>query len=306
MRAEPAIGRVLALLRNALYLECDDGRIICIVDGEIDGPLTLRVADLTPLRSALTSHPGVTFKATREALYIEGVPPIVWADTPCWSPQLPSEVGSASERLRASHTLTRLIEDIGKSEGCAPFIAQLVGAWSVATHAMPLQDVPPDALLSRFIRSFNKAHNAMLRGDYEETANALVALIGLGPGLTPSGDDLVAGVVAALVWQARLGCVPGELVQRLTEAISAVASSRTNRISARLLWHACEGVLYAPAMDLGAVLLSGNIDDLVSSATRLFSIGNTTGIDLAAGLLMGIESGAIDYTGQGRLTRIKK
>jgi hypothetical protein len=63
-------------------------------------------------------------------------------------------------------------------------------------------------------------------------------------------------------------------------------------------------------MDLSAALLSGNIDAISQPATSLFSIGNTTGIDLAAGLvmgaLMGIESGAIDYTGQGRLTLTKK
>jgi len=166
---------------------------------------------------------------------------------------------------------------------------------------MPLQAVPSDALSSRLIRSFNEARDAILRGDYEGIANALIALIGLGPGLTPSGDDLVGGVVACLVWQAHLGCIPGELAHRLIEAVRAVAPTRTTRISARLLWHACEGSLYVPAMGLGAALLSGIIDAIGQPATRLFSIGNTTGIDLATGLVIGalisIESGIVDYNG---------
>lgn len=301
MRAEPVTGHLLAVLRNAIYLESDDGRIICIVDGEIDGPLTLRVADLTPLRSVLASRPGGTFKATREALYIPGAVPLLWADTPRWLPQLPQEVGPASERLRAAQTLARLIEDVGRLEGCAPFIAQLIGAW----RAMPLQQkVPSDALSSRIVRCLHEARDAIQRADYEESAHALVALIGLGPGLTPSGDDLVAGVIASLVWQARLGCVPGELASGIVEAIRAVAPTRTNRISTRLLWYACEGILYRPAMELGVALLSGNVDAIASPAAILFSIGNTTGIDLAAGLvigaLMGIESDTIAYTGKGR------
>lgn len=123
--------------------------------------------------------------------------------------------------------------------------------------------------------------------NYAKAASALVGMLGLGPGLTPSGDDLLAGIVAALVWQARLGSGQPHLARSLANAIKCTASRVTNHISARFLWHACEGVLYAPAFDVGAALLSGDTAGVKAALPRLLTVGHTTGADLAAGLLVG-------------------
>ena len=117
-------------------------------------------------------------------------------------------------------------------------------------------------------------------------AEALVSLIGLGSGLTPSGDDVVSGIMAVLVWHARLGALDNDALRVIAAKVLG-AAAKTNSISARLLHHAGEGVLYAPAMELGAALLAGEAVGVREPARRLFSIGNTSGTDLATGLLVG-------------------
>jgi hypothetical protein len=137
----------------------------------------------------------------------------------------------------------------------------------------------------------NKALEAAYAGDYAAVGDDLLILIGLGPGLTPSGDDLVAGLAASLVWQARIGCIPAELARQVVQVVREAAPASTNRISARLLWYACEGVLYAPAMKLGEAMLSGDTGAMLRSGKHLSSIGHTTGLDLSVGLLTGMLLG---------------
>ncbi len=66
-----------------------------------------------------------------------------------------------------------------------------------------------------------------------------VRLAGRGGGLTPSGDDVLAGFAAGLVlWHGR---------SLEAARLAAVAAPRTTRLSATLLWHAALGQLPEPA-----------------------------------------------------------
>jgi hypothetical protein len=73
------------------------------------------------------------------------------------------------------------------------------------------------------------------------------ALIGLGPGLTPEGDDLIAG--AAAVIYACAGAAGWSVSQRqawLDAVAPAVLRRRTTPVSAALLEHAVRGAAVKP------------------------------------------------------------
>lgn len=119
-------------------------------------------------------------------------------------------------------------------------------------------------------------------------AEAAAALVGLGPGLTPAGDDVLAGAVAALavfgpaVDNRRAGA-PSRLA-----ALAAAAAERaqvTTRLAADLTRHAAAGALAEPA----AAVCRALADDgpLEPAVERLLAIGHTSGRDLAEGLLVG-------------------
>jgi hypothetical protein len=255
-------GRVLAVLRNALYLESAGGYVVAIVDEHAeDGPLTIRIHNLPALLGAISPHPGATFRATERAIEIQGLAHVRWAGKP-WVPHLPRRVGEGAAILVACDALAQII-------------------------AIP--EVEPVAL--RLTARLAEFHHTMMEDRIPRAIEAISGLLGLGPGLTPSGDDIAMGLLASLVWQARLGSVSDRLVCSLAGAVREVAPSRTNRISARLLYYAGEGVLYAPALELGEALLAGEPSMLHDTARRLCSIGNTTGVDVATGLLAGITLG---------------
>ena len=112
----------------------------------------------------------------------------------------------------------------------------------------------------------------------------LCGMVGLGEGLTPMGDDLVMGVLAGMMWLAEAGKLDRGWVDGVVEHVRGVAGEATNKISERLLWYAGEGVLYAPAMELGVALLAGDVNKVDDAARRLLAIGHSTGYGVGIGM----------------------
>lgn len=112
-------------------------------------------------------------------------------------------------------------------------------------------------------------------------AYAADQLVGLGPGLTPSGDDLLAGTLAAL----RLLGGDAAFTTALADHVSTVGARRTTALSATLLRLAGRGEV---AAEVGQVIRAlngqGSLDE---AAGRLYAIGHCSGADLAQGLLIG-------------------
>jgi hypothetical protein len=121
--------------------------------------------------------------------------------------------------------------------------------------------------------------NAACRtGDPDRITEAGPPLVGLGPGLTPSGDDLLAGVLFGL---RALGSI------RIADALAApvlAATARTTPISAALLHCAAAGL---PCGEAAGLLLAVTADsDVPEAAERVRRLGHTSGADLARGLIL--------------------
>ena len=108
-------------------------------------------------------------------------------------------------------------------------------------------------------------------------ADRVLGLLGRGPGLTPSGDDVLAGLLLG----ARAFATP---VDGLAEAIDAHADSRTTTLSAQLLRHALRGECVPELRELIAALPDPYRVD--ASLEALLRVGHTSGAALARGVLM--------------------
>jgi hypothetical protein len=94
---------------------------------------------------------------------------------------------------------------------------------------------------------------ALRERDFDAAARAAGRLIGLGGGLTPEGDDVLAATAAVVV--AVAGAVELEHADRFVAAlVPADAAARTTALSATLLALAAEGRIVEPVhrlLDLG-------------------------------------------------------
>lgn len=120
--------------------------------------------------------------------------------------------------------------------------------------------------------------------DLEGLKRAVAAMIGLGVGLTPSGDDFLVGLLLAL----SVG-LPGRMEPVLEELRAHIRrfSDGTNDISRQYLFCACRGEY---GLRLHELLQAGAEGKGIRTALeKTAEIGHSSGVDTLNGLLAGIK-----------------
>jgi hypothetical protein len=145
----------------------------------------------------------------------------------------------------------------------------------------------PSATLEWSTRTIPAFLRAIRDFRLDDAMTAMGSVIGLGPGLTPSGDDFLVGYLAGL-W-CKAGNSPPRM--RFLTALGSElfqAARRTNDISCAYLRSAAKGHVSEPLATLAQQL--NRADDLVRLRTATqaaLHIGHTSGTDGVLGLLLG-------------------
>ena len=185
-------------------------------------------------------------------------------------------------------TITRLPPVSGSPAQCAHAAAQLLRRTSAALTSAnrggfsPLftkRDLPcTDPILSIAQTAVQQSVHFCQARDWSACAHSLLSLLGLGIGLTPSGDDFLCGFLAGLAWA---GAWEHPLCVSLRRGISLHLSD-TNVISAAFLRCAADGNFSVPLLQfLSAV---HHPAALARAAEALAQVGHSSGMDSLAGL----------------------
>ncbi len=143
-------------------------------------------------------------------------------------------------------------------------------------------DNPDGAFDRELALRFRSAMERLTAGDLE---GATTMLRGLGRGLTPSGDDFLAGFLLGLHGLQQATCTDlGEERRRIH--CSAITM---NEFSAGLLRHAYQGRCHAPAKFLLETLFDGPTDRIAVATRRLAAVGASSGADLGVGIAWAIR-----------------
>lgn len=110
-------------------------------------------------------------------------------------------------------------------------------------------------------------------------ANEAGGLVGLGPGLTPSGDDYLGGVLMGLRWIGRAQQADS-LWRWLEPRLTA-----TSAISAAHLAAAAQGEAHAALHRVLEDLAAWQTPDLLPALLELDAVGHTSGWDALAGVV---------------------
>lgn len=191
---------------------------------------------------------------------------------PAWSPAPGPTDPCAAAALR--HGAARLAAAAAALGEPAGFGARLVGK--------PLQ-FP----LTRAAGGADDLAAACAADDPAAAAAAAVGLLGLGSGLTPSGDDFVGGAFFARALLARAGGSDAPGWRAAAEAVRVAAARATHPVSAALLGDLLDGEAWAPIHALCDALASGDDAAARDAARRLLGLGHSSGWDVLAGLVAG-------------------
>jgi hypothetical protein len=253
LRAAGGDTRVLAPLSASIYVEAG-GEILWLGPdhGTVHGRAIHVEADLADLACL-----------AGDTLRVRHGPLNPWQPGP-----LPTRVGhleAAAARLAAD------LAGLGTPRG--------FGAWLVGAAL----EFPLDAARTRA----DALAGACAADDAGRAADVAVELLGLGSGLTPSGDDLVGGAFFARALLARAGACDTAAWGAAAAVVRAAAPQRTHPISATLLGDLLTGEAWGSMHDLAAALAAADGPAARDSARRLTRLGHSSGWDLLAGFLAG-------------------
>ncbi len=133
---------------------------------------------------------------------------------------------------------------------------------------------------------FDTLRHALARKDLPAFEAAAIRVLGLGPGLTPSGDDLLGGVFFILAHSPRQAWV--KALPAVHAKLRVECATATNVISAALLSDLMDGCGYRVLHDFVAALDGGQAPDIRAAAAALLRLGASSGADLMAGVLLAL------------------
>jgi hypothetical protein len=113
-------------------------------------------------------------------------------------------------------------------------------------------------------------------------------LAGLGPGLTPAGDDFIGGLLAALSFH-HASCGFGPPPEFLAD-LAGEAGTRTSLFSAQMLGGAAQGLVSKETAAWLAAVHHGEMPVIPQATRNIINYGHTSGIDMLCGLITTLES----------------
>lgn len=276
-------GQVLAVLSTTAYLSERDGEILWIAR---EGLPAHRRCLLTAFEAGSICA-GQSFFVQGSGLQIGEEIAIDLDQAEEWEP--PAIQRDQAEPLASvSAGVRRLLAAVpvpGGQEG----LGQAVLLVSAIAHGKMLPAFSRGSLVARALNPLLGLARACLVQDLAQVVRIGRELVGLGSGLTPSGDDFLGGLLFAVHFLKR--AYPTDFPERQEPIFDLIdwAETQTHPISRTILSDLALGHGPEPLHDLIAALFSGqNLSRIMASVVRLVKIGHDTGWDILAGMLTGM------------------
>ena len=208
-----------------------------------------------------------------------------WTDASEWQPSIITGDQATTREIVSMRVrgLFNALQALGSLGGFAQFLPLI------------FLDAPSSPTSSPFVNAAMNPIAAIARacrnGDLTRAIESSRALIGLGQGLTPSGDDFIGGMLFAVRYLK--DSFPGSIDwnQATIDDLLASARDETNAISYTILCDHAAGQSIDALHDLlNTLLIEKKSDELVALAQRVVNLGNTSGWDMLAGALTGMLS----------------
>jgi hypothetical protein len=132
-------------------------------------------------------------------------------------------------------------------------------------------------------RHLTHAVASLLEGKFDDP---VLYWLGRGPGLTPSGDDVLVGMIAALWF---VGEIDSSSLAPLRQLLVNAGIRLTTDISVEYLHYACRGMVAGPLHELLLALDRSDRSATADAVNRLGRYGHTSGMDCLLGVVTGLR-----------------
>ena len=281
-------GKVLARFSKAIYLSSSQNEILWLTAG--DSPMHRRGIKLQGTLPKPAA--GSTYRVHADTLEFEGGFQISLDQLRVWKPERVQSYGRFC-RSEISRTLYESLTSLWvlpspKGFGCLlPEIVRMTGG-----KTKPNIGFSKAPVLQLAWPGVRDTIEALRLQSYEQVLPSAAQIIGLGEGLTPSGDDYLGGLLFAREMLTKsLGDVP-VYQQHDLNSFLAYAKRNTNAISYTILADHAKGYGMETLHQFVYAILGGEPTERIQNLmVRLITVGHSTGWDFLAGALTGMLVG---------------
>lgn len=249
-----------------------EGDVLSIVDHRIgNGPFSLVLepdafpADIETEASLLIFENGLWLGDW----LIDAENAELWEPKPSWG----SLQGKPADQMWAATKIRSLLEQQAQEDSLALLVID-----PAASSALPTR------ILHAAEQNIPLLYAGITANDGPKVSEAAKKLAGLGPGLTPAGDDLLLGAMYGL-WATQ-----GEDARLTAERITRAAVPRTHALSGAWLEAGARGEAAAPWHQLLTAIKTHNDADLEAAVMLILPTGHTSGADALGGFLGLLEA----------------
>jgi len=274
----PLTARVLSVHRSAINLALPDDELVVVGVADLGGlpngvlvreDMDLRAAGIAPGQRATLTSGGIELDAAGFGVDL--------STAVRWCAELPVAGADAGPRWRARSGVARAaarrlaVASATPRSGLVPLLGGRSGGSGRS-----------DLVASRARAALDQLEAAIGELDFDRLPAVARPLIGLGPGLTPSGDDALVGLAAGLH-------ALDHPARRFLRPLAPEAADRTTLVAAALLRHAGAGRFTQRLHELLAALLGDDDDAIEPALERAVAWGATSGLDTLVGVLAGLD-----------------
>ncbi|WP_333651729.1 DUF2877 domain-containing protein [Lacrimispora sp.] len=243
------------------------GRLYCLTSSKIDAAYETAVTSL-PTLEYLNAAPGMPVRFGLWGISFDGELKVTFRSVRTVTLTLPQWPSHAGPLAAALPNCERRLKEQGSPGGMLPDCHAKGFGKALAQSLQSGRAAAEKAVRSKNVQAFLEAAEALL---------------GLGYGLTPSGDDYLSGLLLTLH-------IPGGPLEdwaKIGRTVADVAAVSTTDIGAWELNHAARGMPRQDMVDFLESLFAGD-GAYVPYLDKIISVGSLSGTDIATGLLAGL------------------
>ncbi|MBO9626989.1 MAG: DUF2877 domain-containing protein [Microbacterium sp.] len=290
-RPETVVGAVHSVHDRVVNLRIGDGLIALADDVLDDAPCTVRMPfHMLPRvlqgAEARVGADGILVDADGCRLHARLHGDRGWTPPPASGGRVPVDAIDAAMTVLDRYRGLPLQTDLGRAS------AALLDAGIAELHRTAAILLSAHAASAAMAPSASRPATPHDSAAADHVAMAARRLVGLGEGLTPSGDDILTGL-AFLSARPALGL---DAMRAPLRTVIGSAGPATSLLSVTTMRAAVEGRGRARLHDLADAVEAGDLRAVEGSAARILEIGHSSGADILTGIRLALDLARVTET----------
>jgi len=281
------VGQVHSVFTRVVNVLTSGNRLISVVGADVgNGPINI----VTNLPQS-TSMASIGIRKNDEVLNVDGsivlgrnVLIISTKNAKEWKPQRIFRGNLLAIQKIRDNLMT--MKEVTCAYGCIGGLAQLI-EYVEEGHLDKLAGQELNSFAQRTLPHLSVLMKTIRAGDYQDIKRNAQELVGLGPGLTPSADDVLLGLMASLTLISENLNIFEDLVSEVNKSIISCIQDRTTLISQEFLMHAAAGEVNEPIVALIEKALTARPNEVEEATKHVLAIGEASGTDMVLGIFLG-------------------